>query len=233
MLHQRTVDQVDELVQPVDGLPGHAESDEIVDGARLEVVDLVTSRQLGDLADTFACRDQVPSAGVEPGSRAFAGEVRRRDRALARVIRTLESDRRSATFAEQEVPLGDSDVGPDQRRVLTDQRGHLGDGTEASNRLVGATRVPGDLCEHHLEPHPGAHGIGRPGAVARRLQQCPCLPEPPRVAEGMSFVDEVQGDAATGQPSRKVGLECGTLPRELSGLVAYARARPGSTHAPR
>ena len=57
----------------------------------------------------------------------------------------VERGRRLGALAEQQVALGDADVGPHQRRVLADLGRRLGHLAEAPDRLVGRARVAGDL----------------------------------------------------------------------------------------
>ena len=130
--------------------------------------------------------------------------------------------RRRAALAEQQVALGDADVGPHQRRVLAGRAGRVGDAAEPADRLVAATGVAGDLGERHLEPHPGAHRVRRP-APARRPARAARVP---RVAAGVGervgLVDEVLGDAAPGQPAGQLGVVGRGLAGELGRLVVAA-----------
>ena len=77
---------------------------------------------------------------------------RRSDRAVASGVGTGERVGRGLALTEQQVALGDTDVGPHDGSVLAGGGG-IGSGSgESANRLVAPSGVAGDLGERHLEP---------------------------------------------------------------------------------
>ena len=168
---QRTVDASGECLESIDRLVRRAESGEIVQQRGLEDVDAVLAVARDDVADLAAGRDEVAAARVEPRSRALAGAERGGDRAVAGLIGELERRRRRPALAEQQMTLGDADVSPHERGVLPDAWSDVGHFAEAPDRLVGATRVAGDLAERHVEPDPRPHRARGEGAIDGRLEQ--------------------------------------------------------------
>ena len=176
------------------------------------------------IADADARPDEVAAARVEPRSRSLERRDRRGDRALADLVGPLHGGCRRAALAEQEVALRHTDVGPHQRGVLSGRRRRVGDGLEPSDRLAGPAGVACDLGERHLEPHPRARRVRREGTLGGRLEQLSCFCVAPGVGERVRLVEEVHGDATSGEPPGQVGVVDGRLARQRGRLVAATEA---------
>ena len=195
-----------ELVEAVDDGGGLAEADEVVQERGLEDVHLVVAHGPDDVADAPAGRGQVAPAGVEPGVGALAGGRRGGQRAVAHPVGLGEGGGGRLAVAEEQVALGDADVGPHQRGLLARPGRLVGDGGEAPDGLVAPAGVAGDLGERHLEPDPGPQGAVLPRPLGGGLEQLAGLDVAARVGEGVGLVDEVLGDAAAGGPVGQLGV---------------------------
>ena len=168
---QWAVDHLGQHLEPLDRLARHAEPGEIVEHRRLQGVHGVVTRDRDQIADPVASRDQVAAAGIEPGPGPLARADRGGDRAESHGIGLCERRRRLVAVAEQQVALGDADVCPHEGCVLTDLGRHLGHLAEATNRLVTAPGVAGDLGEGHVEPHPRSQRARCQRPLDRRFEQ--------------------------------------------------------------
>ena len=130
-----------------------------------------------------------------------------------------ERRRRLDALPEQQVALGDADVGPHQRSVLADLGRRLRHIAEPPDRLVGAAGVAGDLGQRHLEPDPCPDGARGQRPFGGRFEQLPRRAVVPGVGERVGLVDEVLGDAPAGQPVGQAGVVGRRLAGDRSRLV--------------
>ena len=196
--------------------------------------------------NTSSRRAARPRRGCGRGPRrGHRGTRRARPRARSRVandvatglsptcVGSLQGGRGGAALAEQQVPLGDADVGPHQRGVLARPTAPR----RRRRRTGGSPRGPG-RCRGRSRRAPSRTTPRRPSRsppvpARRRARAAPGPRVAAAVRQRVGLVDEVQGDAATGQPAGQVGLLGGRLAGERDRLVESPERAAGSSPWPR
>ena len=233
---ERPVDLAGQLLQPVDRLARRRRAGR-GRAARRASNRYTSSRRASSTTSRMraraAARSPRQASSQRPGP--LAGRERRGDRAVA-------DARRRAAAPTAAGPHSPSSRWPwaTPTWAHTSAASWPADGAasatarEPPDRLAGPAGVAGDLGERHLEPHPRAHRVRGPGPLGGRLEQLPRLGVAAAVGQRVGLVDEVLGDAATGEPARQVGV-LGAPPGGRAAIASSKRpsAERGSSPWPR